>query len=128
MDYLMVQKRFSIFLNSMSLVTILAGAALFYRIASVDWGWIATGPGIGFSIGALAGISAVAVWNALVPPRVKRIVALAEAIQANGGSATPAQTATSNQIEREIALAGKLDFALTAIAVLAMATARYWTF
>lgn len=128
MDHLMLQQKFSVFLNSMSLLTILAGGALFYRLASTNWSWVATGPGIGFSIGALAGILAVAVWNALVPPRVKRLVALAESIQANGGSATPAQAAASLQLEREIALAGKLDFALTAIAVLTMATARYWTF
>jgi uncharacterized membrane protein len=128
MDHLMVRKRFSIFLNAMSLLAILAGSALYYRVASVNWGWIATGPGLSFSLGALAGISAVVAWNVLVPPRVRRLSALAQGIQANGGPASAEQSAALSRIEKEIARAGKLDFALTAIAVLTMATARYWSF
>ncbi|HLF74431.1 MAG TPA: hypothetical protein VI524_08805 [Anaerolineales bacterium] len=88
MDYLMARKRFSIFLNAMSLLTILAGGALYYRIASVNWEWIATGTGIGFTIGALAGISAVAAWNLLVPPPVEKLGKLAGVIQAGGGLAS----------------------------------------
>lgn len=128
MDYLMARKRFSSFLNGMSLLTILAGGALYYRLASVNGAWVATGPGVGFTIGALAGISAVVAWNLLVPPRVEKLGNLVQMIQANGGSASADQSATLNQIGKEITRAGKLDFALTAIAVLTMATARYWSF
>jgi uncharacterized membrane protein len=128
MDYLMMQKRFGNFVNLMSLLTILAGGALYYRLASVNVGWIATGPGIGFTIGALAGIIAVAAWNVLIPPRVAKLGNIAQAIRAGGGLASPQQSANLIQIEKEIAAAGKLDFVLTAIAVLTMATARYWNF
>jgi uncharacterized membrane protein len=128
MDYLMTQQRFSKFLNAMSLVTILAGGALFYRLTSVNWKWILTGPGIGFTIGALAGISAVVAWNLLVPPRIAELEKLARVIQANGNSPSPQQTATLAKLEKEMTLAGWLDFGLTAMAVLMMATARYWSF
>jgi uncharacterized membrane protein len=128
MDHLMTRRRFSLFLNAMSVATILAGGALYYRLAVVDWDWLATGPGIGFTLGGLAGISAVLVWNVMVPPRVKRLVALVDAIQANGGSPSTEQKATMDRIEKGIALGGRLDFALTTIAVLCMATARYWNF
>lgn len=128
MDHLMTRRRFSKFLNSMSLVTILAGAALYYRLVNVDWGWVATGPGIGFTFGALAGVSAVVIWNLLVPSRVAQLGMIASLIHSNGGEASSEQLTALKRIEQEIARAGKLDFALTAIAVLAMATARYWAF
>jgi uncharacterized membrane protein len=128
MDYLMTRRRFSQFVNTMSLITILAGGALFYRLAHVNWDWVASGPGLGFSIGALSGISAVVLWNLLVPPRVKELAGLVGELQANGGGTSAAQSARISQIEKEMALAGKLDFALTAIAVLTMSTARYWNF
>ncbi len=128
MDQLMVHQRFGRFLNTMSIITILAGGVLFIRLASVNWEWVTTGPGIGFTTGALAGILAVVLWNALVPPRLGKLAALAEIVQINGGSPPPEMSARLTRIEAEIAAAGKLDLTLTMIAVLAMATARYWVF
>jgi uncharacterized membrane protein len=128
MGYLMTQKRFSKFMGAMSLLTILGGAALYYRLGNVNWSWVTTGPGVGFTIGALAGISAFAAGNVLVAPRAEKMGKLSQEIQANGGSASPEQAARLGQLEKEMVLAGKLDFLLIAIAVLTMATARYWSF
>lgn len=47
---------------------------------------------------------------------------------AHGGRASATHSARISQIEKEMTLAGKLDFALTALAVLSRSTARYWNF
>jgi uncharacterized membrane protein len=128
MGYLMTRKKWTDFMGAMSLVTILAGAALYYRLGSVDWGWVTTGPGIGFTLGALAGIIVFAVGNLMIGPRIGRLGKLAQQIQVNGGAPSAEQAASLNKLQKELERIGKLDFALISIAMLTMSTARYWTF
>jgi uncharacterized membrane protein len=128
MRYLMEQKRWTKFMGAMSLLTILAGSALYYRIFSVNWHWITTGSGIGFTLGALAGISAFAAGNLLIEPRVDQLGKLSQAVQANGGSPSAGQASQISQLQKEMETLGKADFILIAIAIVTMATARYWAF
>lgn len=128
MGYLMTQRQWTRFMGAVSLLTVVGGAALYYRLFSVDWHWILTGSGIGFSLGALAGFSAFAAGNLLVGPRVKKLGALAQAVQANGGVPSAEQAASLGRIQKEMEMIGRADFILIAIAMLTMATARYWTF
>jgi hypothetical protein len=101
---------------------------LYYRIGSVNWEWVTTGPGIGFTLGALAGLAAYGVGNILVGPRAEKIAKLSQEIQANGGSRSSQQMEQLMQLQKQLDFGGKLDFALITIAVLAMSTARYWQF
>lgn len=128
MGYLMAQKKWAKFMSSMSLIAILAGGALYYRLGSVDWGWIATGPGIGFTIGALAGVMVYSIGAFMIAPRIGRLGAIAQAVQTNGGTTSAEHAAQLNKIQKEMDILGKFDFALISIAVLTMSTARYWTF
>lgn len=128
MGYLMAQKRWAQFMAVMSLITVLAGGALYYRLGSVDWSWVRTGPGIGFTIGALAGIIVFFVGLLMIAPRVTQLGQLSQQIQASGGAPSPEQAARLEKIQRELETLGKYDFALITIAVLTMSTARYWTF
>ena len=87
MGYLMEQKRWTRFMSVMSLVTILAGAGLYYRLGRVNWAWVATPAGIGFTIGALTGILLFVVGHLMLGPRVNRLGQISQEVQANGGSA-----------------------------------------
>ena len=128
MGYLMEQKRWTSFMSTMSLVTILAGAGLYYRLGRVNWGWVATGPGIAFTIGALAGILLFGVGHLMLGPRVNRLGQISQEVQSNGGSASTQQAAQLSQLQKEIEIIGKVDFAMILIALLTMSTARYWSF
>ena len=128
MGYLMTQKKWSTFMSTMALVTILAGAALYYRLGSVDWTWVTTGPGIGFTIGALAGTLVYGVGVFMIAPRIGKLGRIAQEIQASGGTPSAEQAASLNRIQHEMERIGKLDVALMTLAMLTMATARYWSF
>ena len=128
MGHLLTQKRWSQFMSAMSVLTILAGGALYYRLGSVNWGWVTTGPGIGFTIGALAGLLVFAIGNFMLGPRTVHLGRISQEIQANGGSPSSKQAAILQRTQRELEILGKVDFVLILIALLAMSTARYWTF
>ena len=128
MSYLMEQRRWTRFMSAMSLLTVLAGGALYYRLGSVNWGWVVTPPGIGFTIGALTGIFLFAAGHLLLAPRINAMGKISQEIQANGGSASAQQAARLSQIQKEMDIIGTVDFVLIMIAVLTMSTARYWSF
>jgi uncharacterized membrane protein len=128
MGYLMEQRQWTKFMSTTSLLTILAGGALYYRLGSVNWHWVVTPPGIGFTIGALTGILLLAVGHLLIAPRINTMGKISQEIQANKGSASLQQAARLNQIQKEMEIIGKVDFVLIMIAVLTMSTARYWSF
>lgn len=128
MGYLLEQKRWTSFMSAMSLLTILAGGALYYRLGSVNWDWVATPPGIGFSIGALSGILVFAAGHFMLAPRTNKLGKISQEIQANGGSPSADQVAVLNQTQKELETIGKVDFVLILVALLTMSTARYWSF
>jgi uncharacterized membrane protein len=128
MAHLMTQKRWSQFMSAMSLLTVLAGGALYYRLGSVNWRWVTTGPGIGFTIGALAGLLVLAAGVFIIGPRTNRLARISQEIQMNGGSPSANQVAILQRTQRELEILGKVNFVLILIALLTMSTARYWTF
>lgn len=112
----------------MSLLTVLAGGFLYYRLFSGNWRLVSTGPGIGFTIGAIAGILLFLEGFLLVKPRAERMAKLGAEIQSAGGPPSAARTAELESIQTEIHNLGKYEFVLLLIAMLTMATARYWSF
>jgi uncharacterized membrane protein len=128
MGYLMEQRQWTKFMSAMSLLTVLAGGALYYRLGSVNWDWVASGSGIGFTIGALTGILLFAAGHLLIAPRINIMGKISREIQANGGSAYAQQAARLNRIQDEMEIIGKVDFVLMMVALLTMSTARYWSF
>ena len=128
MGYLMEQRRWTKFMSAMSLLTVLAGGALYYRLGSVNWDWVTTAPGIGFTTGALTGILLFGAGHLLIAPRIRNMAKISQEIQANGSLAFEQQVARLHQIQKEMEIIGKVDFVLIVIAVLTMSTARYWSF
>jgi hypothetical protein len=113
-------------------VTILAGLILYLKDMNLAGGfgdWIGTARGVVFTIGGVAAILAVAIVVFGTRPAVERLLAIGRQI----GQATQEGGAPPPEIAAEVpVLQGKLrgyaraGFGLLVVAVLAMATARYW--
>jgi uncharacterized membrane protein len=127
MQYFMGRRNYGAFMGATSALTVLAGALLFWRSSGgFQWAWMRSGPGLMFTLGSVVGI-VVFLWGMLlIGPRAGRMTALGQAIAAAGGPPTPAQVAELNRLDKEMNFIGRVDFVLLLVALLAMATARYW--
>ncbi len=127
LQYFMGRRKFSQFMSIAALLTILAGALLYWHDSSgLQSSWILTRPGIGFSIGAAFGVT-VAIYGAVaLGRRADRIGRLGQEVAARGGQPTAEQLAEFSELDEGMSRAGLIDFVLILIALVAMATARYW--
>lgn len=128
-QHMIVKRRYSVFMGITSTLTVLSGALLFWQDANGQWlAWMSTGPGLGFTLGAVAGIAVYVVGTFGMKPRAERMGKLSAEIRAAGGAPTPAQAAELQKIDKEMSTLGYIDFVLVALALALMATARYWLF
>jgi len=128
MGYLMSRGRFIKFMTVVSMTTILAGALLYWRTSGFRIEWITSGPGLGFTIGATAGITVFVLGNLLIGPTAEHLAGLAQQIQAAGVPPSAEQAAELGRLEARLSKLGRIDILLLGTALLTMATARYWTF
>lgn len=127
MQYFMGRQRFGLFMNIASGLTVGAGALLYWRASGgLQLPWLASGPGVVFTLGSLVGIGVYVLGLFLIKPRAERLGALGQAIQAAGGPPSAAQVAELQRLDREMAVIGRVDFVMLMLALLTMATARYW--
>ena len=107
--------------------TVLAGGLLYWRASSgLQLGWITSPSGIGFTIGAIAAVVSLAWGATLVGPSGKRAAAIQADVAAAGGQASVGQTNELDAIRRRLNTFAMVDLVLLGIAVVCMATARYW--
>lgn len=129
MQNLAERRKYPLFMISTSLLTVLAGGILYwFSSGGFNAAWVASGPGIGFTIGSLAALVAFLVGNFGIGPTAAQMGALGQQIGMAGGSPTPEQISTLQALERKLSRAELVDFVMLVIAMLTMATARYWTF
>ena len=106
-------------------LTVLAGLVLYWRdSAGFQLGWISTGPGIGYTLGGLAGIASLIIGATQAGPITTRLTALGQSVPE--GQVPPGETAA--EIDRLLDRAtqiGRIDILLLGFAVLMMAIARY---
>jgi uncharacterized membrane protein len=127
MGHLAARKRLPTVILSSGLLTVIAGALLYWRVSGgFDVAWIRSGPGIGFTIGALAALITLILGLTLTKPAVDRIGALGQEIARGGGQPTPAQAAEMQRLQARTVALGRVSMVLLAIAVATMATARYY--
>ena len=108
-----------------AILTVLAGASLYW----IDSGgftsaWTRSGAGLGFGIGGNFGFLGVisSILNA-IPLRT-----LAETAAQIQGSPTPEQMDKIQAAQKRLGVVGRIDSAVLIIALICMATARYWRF
>jgi hypothetical protein len=129
MQNMMERRKLPIFMMGTSLLTVLAGGALYwFSSGGLNSAWLTSGAGIGFSLGSLAALVAFLVGSFGIGPTSGQIGALGGQIAASGKGPTPEQIRTLQILEKRLVRAEQIDFIMLVIAMLTMATARYWTF
>jgi hypothetical protein len=129
MQSLMERRKYPIFMMVTSLLTILAGSALYwYFSGSLNWSWIVSGPGLGFTIGSIAALIAFFLGMFGIGPTSGQIGALGQQIAASGKGPTPEQMNQMHHLEKRVNVLERVEFVLLVVALLTMATARYWAF
>jgi uncharacterized membrane protein len=128
-NYMVTKRRFSIFMAVSSTLTVLSGALLILQSANGRWlTYVQSGPGLGFTLGAAVGILVYFVGMFGVNPRAIKLTKLGQQIQAAGSPPTPAQGAELHKLDKEMSILSRADFALVALSLALMATARFWVF
>jgi uncharacterized membrane protein len=127
MQALIEKRRYPLYMNIASALTILAGALLYWNTSGgLQMLWIQSGPGLGFTIGSAAAIAAYLIGFFMIRPRAERLGTLGQQIGMSGGAPNPTQAAELQKLDQEIRSVERIDVILLTISLLMMATARYW--
>ena len=121
----LTQRKLPVFMNASAGLTMLSGLILYGRLAAANGGWPATRSGIAFGIGGLAAIVAGIIGGAFVGRSAQQLGKLGEKVQASGGPPSPEQAAEMGRLQARMWNAMRAVAALLAVAVVAMAIARY---
>lgn len=129
MKNLMERRKYPIFMMVTSLLTVLAGGALYWVFSGgFRLAYMTTGAGLGFTIGSVAALIAFLFGAFGIGPTSAKMGALGGQIAASGQGPTPEQIAQMKSLEKRLNFAEQVDFIMLVIAMLTMATARYWNF
>jgi hypothetical protein len=121
------RRKYPIFMMVTSLLTVLAGGALFWTISGgLTLAWITTGPGLGFTLGSVAALIAFFLGALGIGPTAGQIGTLGEQIARQ--EPTQQQIARVQGLEKKLSTLENTEFVLLVIALVTMATARYWSF
>jgi len=125
MDNLTRVRRFPMVILGATLVTVVAGLILYLRDAGGVQLWLGSRTGIGFTIGALAGLVSFALGPLAILPTISKLDAIGASLAADHRPPTPEESSTIQALQARLRTVGKVDLLFLAIAVLFMATARY---
>ena len=112
----------------LAIITVVAGWLLWLKHAK-DFGlsdWVTSSFGLGLTIGAVLATIAAFEGYFGVGRNVERLVDLGGEIGAGGGPPSPEQQAEMDSLGTKLEHHGKRDLLLLILAVIFMATARYW--
>jgi hypothetical protein len=119
-------RKLPIYFAISSTLAVLGGALLYYHDAGGLQLWTSSPTGVVFTIGAVAGILAWIGGNAFIPRNAMKIQAILGDMRAAGGPPSADLLARLHATQARLRTVGAVDLVLIVIAVLGMATARYW--
>jgi hypothetical protein len=115
-----------IFFPVVAAVTVLSGAALYWRDSGgLQAAWITSPSGLAFTIGGVAAIASFIGGLVLVGPSVAEQTAVQNELASGDGVPTEGQRRRLERADRLMRLATRLDLPLILLAGLMMAVARY---
>lgn len=127
MLHLLRNRRFSEVVLTAALLTVAAGAILFWLDSNgLQLTWMSRPPGLGFTVGSGAGLAALLLFVFLGYPSGRRIIAIGSRLESERRPPNDEEQrnlAGSQQMLRRVGVA---VLVLLAIAAASMATARYW--
>ena len=125
--HLISRQRFSNAILVAGIITVAAGLLLLWRTSNgFDLAVMSRPPVLGFAIGGASAIVALAIASGYIVPRARRVERITRRLQADGRPPTSDEEGELSRIAGEIQQAGTFVMATLAVAVGAMATARYW--
>jgi hypothetical protein len=118
--------RLGLSLGIAALLSTVAGLLLYWSASGgLKWSWISSGPGIGFTVGGVAGVAAFVYSMIVTSPAAARYAKIREQYLAAPGRPDPDVGVEFVNLRSQVSNAGILSAVLLAIAVLAMSVARY---
>ena len=123
------KKKVVIIIDALAGITVLAGWLMWLKDGSdfPSYGdWVTSSFGLALTLGAIAASVTMFVGLFGVGRNVERMVDLGGEIAASGGPPTPEQQARMDALGATTKKFGQIDLVLLLIAVVLMATARYW--
>jgi uncharacterized membrane protein len=124
MTHMMEKRRAPVVISGAGAVTIVAGIWLYWRGTSgFDPGLVTSSVGLGFLIGGIAAILAFVLGVGVVRPLVVRMGSLGETMAS--GQPTQQQVQEMGAIQGRLRRISAINLVFLAIAVIAMASARY---
>ena len=121
-------RHFSRVILASAATTVLAGVLLLWITTDgLNPDRIFRVPGLGFTVGGLAAILTFALGSTYVYPRTERVIRILTGAMSEGRAPTADEQARLGRLRGELVRAGWIVVAGLAIAVSAMATARYWS-
>jgi uncharacterized membrane protein len=126
-EELMVRRQFPIRILAAAGVAIVAGLLLYWTDSGgLQLSWITSPSGIGFTIGAICGIVVFILGPTILLPSLGKLGAIGAKLASEQRPPTPEEGAEMARIQATLQMAGRATLVLLGIAVLCMATARYW--
>ncbi len=114
--------RYVVAISAAAGLTVLTGLLLYWRASGgLQTEWMSTGTGVMFTIGGLAGISAL-VAGILTGSTSRKLAEFGASLE---GPPTPEQGAEIAQLQNRLANLGAISSVLLVIALIAMASAQY---
>jgi mono/diheme cytochrome c family protein/uncharacterized membrane protein len=118
--------RFEIAMPLSGLITVVAGALLFYRVSDgFNSDWMGSTPGIVLSVASLAGLAAFLHGATMIGPVTQKTTKLMREIEAQGTPPSEAQMSLMRQLQGLTRMHGQISVGLMLIAILGMVSARY---
>jgi len=126
MEHLMNRRRMGVFFPIVAALTILSGAALYWRDSGgLQLDWITSAVGLAFTVGGLAAIASFVGGLVLIGPSIAAQTAVQGELAAGDGIPTEVQRQRLEWADRRMRLARRVDLPLLLLAGLTMAVARY---
>lgn len=120
------RSRYVTLMSVASLLVTLTGLVMYIRVSGgFQPVWILTGPGIGFTIGSIAGILALLEGYAIHRPISARLKALGQEIASAGGPPNAKQAEELKSLQVRMGHANQLSAILLITAAVFMAISRY---
>jgi uncharacterized membrane protein len=127
MLHLLRNRRFGDIVFVAALLTVGAGAILFWRDSNgLQLSWMSRPPGLGFTIGAVAALVGLLLFAFVGAPASRRLIAVGSRLEAEHRPPSQDEQQTLAQSQRVLRRVGLTVLFLLTIAAAAMSTARYW--